>query len=531
MASGEHMRAARWLPLLAAVALCAAGCGRSRLASASQVLITHERAPMQIQLSLPKQRFIAGEAMKVTVTLTNSGAQAIEVPDPALNSNWQPTYTVKGPAYERGFTFSFRSAVFQDSSPNPVGAKPETVSLQPGQARSSLVPIERLIRLVEPGAYTLIATLEWEGWSVQSQPVAFTIERPGLRSCQLAATPGLQDSYNIPVFCLQQDPSGEGEVLVAMFQEHLQTEQIVLSNMEPFATPAAGAETIFSPWMNYSGLGTPSPRAGWQAGARLGVVDFRETEGAQLTLPWVPRIIRPALSPLSGVLDLFLLDEKGTGLSRVRFPAPGQGGEPTRTETVPLPARAVGGRAALSPQGTGDRRYALLIAESGEDVTLILVDAGSGAEAPGLRSVKVKGLRVLPDSEPALRIDGQGQAHGAVLLGGVPEASGAQAVSLVEVVWPAGESGEPSVKVEEVARLDAAPRATAVAYSLTRGAPRREWVLLTADATRLVSSLAPGERRMLRGSPLLPLELLVLKELACLLTLSDAGTPQFIHLF
>lgn len=519
----------RWAGLVLSIVLGAVACGKPAATSAPQDPGADEGTSMRIQIELPKQRFVAGESMNATVKIVNDGSGPIDVPDPQINENWQPTYTVQGPAYEKGYTFSFRSAVFQDPRANPQGVTPVTVALQPRQVHAAHVPIEQLVELLEPGAYTITAELSWGGRSARSAPVPFTIERPRVRSCQSVAAPGIQDPYQIPVFCLQMGDAGDAQVQVATFSQDPQADLVKRTSVDHFAIPGQGATEIFSPWKNYTGIGTPSPRAGWRAGATLGVVDFGERGGMQITLPWTPRLVRPALTPLSAEVDLFVLGNAGSELALVRFPPPALGGSPRTLWTARLPGQALAGRAALSPRGAGDRRHALLVTEPDDGVTLILVDAATGGGTPSLHPVKIEGLHAIAVSEPALAIDDQGRAHGAVVLAREAAPGAPGRISVVDVVWPADRVAAATVDAREVAALSAAPRASAVAYSVSPGALRREWVLLLSGS-RVMSSQAPGEQSELRGEPAVPLDLLVMEEHSYLLTFSKAGTLEMERL-
>ena len=507
---------------------------------------------MLIRLELAKDRFGARESMPGTVTIVNDGDRVLEVPDPESNSNWQPTYTIRGPAFPDGFTFSMRSAVFRDPTPNPPGVEPLTVQLEPGQAHSVCIPLDNLIALTKPGAYTMTANLDWGGRSVQSDPITFRIERPMIRSCRLIARPGLQDTYAIQVFALQ----GEGpaaEIQIASYARDPQTDRIVLQSLNRFAAAGAEAEVIVAPWLNYAGIGTPPPRAAWQAGDTLSVAGYGEDQAQALSLPWTPRVVRPALTPRSAELDLFVLGHDGRTLGLVRFPATGgdddihllrrslSGGEdnsppPPAADEEKLPRLlwqheldlpAVAARAALSPEERGDTRHVLLVTATDEAAELSLVEMGPGEKTPTLRTVRVDRWQPLTPSEPALRVDAQGNAHGSVLLASEPKADGTRSIAVADVQWPITE-GDAQLTVREVAV--AAPVASAVSYSLTKSeSPRRDWVLLTSDGGAL-SSCSPDRIRPLQGRPMTPPDLLAIDEFTYVLTVSEAGTLEFERL-
>lgn len=496
---------------------------------------------MEIRLELSKDRFGARESMHGTVTIVNDGDRPIEVPDPEANSNWQPVYTIEGPSFPDGHTFSMRSAVLKDPTPSPIDVDPMTVSIGPGETYAAVLPFDNLVELTEPGEYFLTATMAWDGRTARSQTVAFRIERPSIRSCRLLASPELQDPTEILAFCLQGEGDGT-EIQIASFFHDPQTDRIVQQSLSRFAPAEGKAEAVIAPWTNFTGIGTPSPRAGFQSGDTLTVIDFGEAAGQSVTLPFTPWVVHPGLTPLDAALDLFVLDADSRELGLVRFPStigetilrigeppPAVAGsdEPSLLWRHPLPGGVVTARAALSPQQGGDRRLALLALSTEDGMEVILADAGTGEQAPTVRAAQVKGLWPLSASEPAFRMDTEGRAFGSVLAASAPDEDGQRSISVVDVIWSATET-DARYEATAIAGPQDPPRVSVVRYSVTPSpAPRRDWLVFTAKGEILSSW---SEARSLGGSPVLPLELLSLAEFTYVLTLTDAGTLEFERL-
>src|ERR1700745_3930932 len=85
-------------------------CASKTPADARTTTKTTGAPRVQIQLQIPNDRFIVGEDIALHVSVTNDAAGDVSIPDPFYRDNWQPTYTITGPASPGGRTFSFRSA-------------------------------------------------------------------------------------------------------------------------------------------------------------------------------------------------------------------------------------------------------------------------------------------------------------------------------------------------------------------------------------------------------------------------------------
>jgi len=471
---------------------------------------------VQIQIELAQDRFVVQESILATIRILNDGSAPIDVPDAASNVNWQPVYTIRGPAFPDGYSFHFRGAALGDRRASPVGVEPDTVRLEAGKSRSVRLAMDQLAPISKPGEYTLSAKLDWNGVAAESKPVSFRIEQPVFRSFQVAAADGLQSSFGIRVFCLVGEAPNPQLYMAAFHESRPGLGEIGLMSLARIAAADPRAETVFAAWTNYQGMGTPAPGAGWQAGPVLGLGVFGSAHSPTVTLPEVPRLVRPALGDVSGDLDLFALGDRGASLSLVHFPA--RGGAPAVVWSQPVPARVVAARAAIAPQSQGSGRFAVLVTGGESAPGLTLVSAGGGG-APAFRSVPLGDLHPLEASEPAIYVGPDGTVHTSALLATGPDARG---LAVVDVAWrPAG---DPSVEIGKAIPLAAGFRAAIAAYSVA-GSRRREWIVLLGDG-RLMSSRAPGVERDPTGKPVAPLDLLPMSSASYLLTLRN-GLLQF----
>jgi hypothetical protein len=557
------MRARTWFALLALLTGLATPIPGATARGKSVHSERTQGAKMKIEAALARQRFASGETIAATVRITNDGTAAVEIPEIHSNQNWQPTYTVTGPAYPQGKTFSFHDAVWGEGVPSD--AKADTAPIAPGQTKQEVIPLDQMVRLVEPGTYTLTADLVWAGAEAHSSPVTFTIEPSAIRSCQIVVGPGMARSTMLSAYCLQGPAAGPSATQVAMFRYNEQHDALARMSLNHHSIPSEGAESLVAPWLGYAqGPGKPSPRPVYQAGSRLAILAFEETGGPGITLPFNPQVVRPALASAKGEQDLFVVDNLGKRLALVRFAREGDPGDEDEAEppaqptpppeepgkkvarklppqpppakpaakrprllwTMSLPASITNGRAALAAPGASESRHAVLVADDPAGTRLLLADAGDGSKVSGISSVNLPALHVRASSEPCLHVDAKGRARAAVILESAPRPDGSLNISLAEVTWEARRA-TPHVEIALLAKLPAAPRAAAVTYSVSARGEHRAWVLITADGELMTG--APGLQR-LQGTPTLPLDLLLTDRFLVLLTLDQFGAPELERL-
>ncbi|HUT35740.1 MAG TPA: hypothetical protein VNE39_19790 [Planctomycetota bacterium] len=473
---------------------------------------------MRIQVTLAQQRFLARASMLATVTIENDGREPLDVPDPGDNTNRQPTYTVEGPSCPGGHTFHARGAVHGDPRASVEGEHPATIRLAPSEAHAAEVSVDQLVKLSKPGRHTLSAALEWGGKVARSQPVEFLVEDAAFTSFQLVTAAGLQEEYPIRLFCLQKGGAA-GEVYVALLNERdPETGLVTLAGLSRLAPADAGAETVFGPWMNCAGFGAPSPRAGWQAGNLLGVADFPGTEVQRIALPTPPLLVRPAVTPATGEMDVFVVNASARSLALLRFPMPQDGGQdaPRSLWAVPLPSAPLAARAAIGPAGRGNARVAVFLVKAPEGLQAVLADAGAGTTAPRLRTVAIEGKHALPASEIAVRVADDGSVHAAAL---VAEDAQATRLCIADATWSPDAAAPGQVSVAAAATTLPGPsRASAVGYSVAPGGPpRRDWAVLLGGS-RILSSASPHEPHTLQGTVVVPIEMLAMSRLTYVLT-------------
>lgn len=526
------MRVNAWSVTTAgAVAALAAllACGKPNPSTGSGATTELSGVPtVQINLKFANNSYVVGEDIGMTVTVINRTPGEVEIPDPFHRDNWQPTYTVTGPAHPEGHTFSFRSVALQDTEPEPEGVDAVMVKLGPGQSLEKEIPLRSWAPLSEAGEYEIVAKLKWKGLAVQSAPTRFRLEKSQVESASVgvdveaAGTPGEWVEW------FHKEPAGQ-RLYAALFQRpHTDVHGYEGFGVQAIFTAGAQATDLLSPWTNYNRQSELAKWRAWREGAVLVGLATAFPTAQRLELGAVPQgIVRPALMAQTGELDIFYITAGKPELALARFPAPKWEGAQTPAKVMwklPIPEKPVAVRCAIAPASAGSERRVLIVTQEAGAVAIHFMNAGSGASAGHWETTRIPNATAMPGAEPGLRVAADGVSHAAILL--ETDAAKRQfAIADLEFGRDGKLTG--SAVVKPLGQLEAAPKAAAAAYVVAQGAGmRRDWVVLLENG-KLVHSGSEGETRELGSAPAVPLQLLPLGAGTYLLTLDANGKPGF----
>lgn len=507
-------------------------CGKPNQSTGSGTTTEPRGVPtVQINLKFANNSYVAGEDIGMTVTVTNRTPGAVEIPDPFHRDNWQPTYTLTGPSYPKGHTFSFRSVALQDTQPEPEGVDAVLVKLGPGQSLEQEIPLRSWAPLGEVGEYEIVAKLNWKGLALQSAPARFRLEKSQVESASVgvdAEAPGTPGEW---VEWFHKEPAGQ-RLYAALFRRpHTDVHGYEAFGVQAIFTAGAQATDLLSPWTNYNRQAELAKWRAWREGsALLGLVTGLPTP-QRLELGAAPQaIVRPALMSRTGELDIFFITAGKPELALARFPEPKWEGAQTPARVVwrlPIPDKPVAARCAIAPESAASQRRVLIVAQEQGAVAVHFMNAADGSSAGHWETARIPNTTAMPGAEPGLRVAEDGVSHAAILLETDPAA---RQFAIADLAFGRDGRLTGSVEVKRLGQLEAAPKAAAAAYVVTQGSQiRRDWVVLLENG-KLVHSGSEGETRQLTATPVLPLQLLPLDAGTYLLTLDANGKPGFMLL-
>jgi hypothetical protein len=489
-----------------------------------------EARKVEIRLSLSKTAYVLSEDISLTVSVINSGSAPIEIPDPFYRDNWQPTYTLLGPAYPEGYTFSFRSAVLKDRTPEPASPA-HLVKLSAGETLQKNVPLTDWVPINTPGNYQISAKLAWKDLASGSNVVEFRVGRSDVLFMSVGVDVGDASTPGDWVEWLHRENQSP-HVYSALFKRpHVDVRGYEPFSVSPVFSAGQDAADILSPWTNYDRQSDVIKWRAWREGAALVALATGFNAAQRLELGAVPRmIVRPALMTSDGLLDIFVTSADGNSLMLGRFPKPNFAGRQAAAAVswrVPVPLPALAGRCALGPESGNSRRHVMLVAQGANSLALFYLNAGDGKNPGVWHTVNIPKGHAIDGSEPGLNVDANGIVNAAVLF---ESDSQAHRLAIVDMRFSPDGNLLAEPRITELGPLPGPPQAATAGYVVSAdGAPRRDWVVLLRNGT-VIHSGNPERPEPLEAAPAIPLELVSLASSAYLLTTDPSGKPGFTQL-
>jgi hypothetical protein len=476
---------------------------------------------MKLELALPKTRYAVGEDVTATLVVENDTGAPVEVPDPFNVYNWEPKYTVVGPAHPGGFVFSLRSAVRKDPNPHPQGVVMALTTILPGARIEGEIPLQQAARLVEPGPYQLVARMAWEGAVTVSPLVQFYLEAPGIVSASLGVDVGTGNTREIWATWVRRSANG-CELGDAMFLENRpDLGEVVRHMVSPVSTVGPTAAGALAPWTNYDRKAKLEFWRLWREGPELLALLAGEPKPVVANLGPMFAPIRPSLMTEDGRLHVFAFETAGRGLSYVRF-EPRAAPHVARTEAVP--GQIIGGGCALPARGQPGGPCCVVLADEGGALSVHVGTVDAAGAFGTFRGARLPRARAIPAMTPAVRLDADGGVH-AVLL--VRDAERPDEILRVDV--RARGAGDVELGRAAVGRMAKEPRSARVVFSAwERPDPRVHWAVLLEDDSVIASALRDATR--LGGTPVKPLEIVALSETAYVLVTEEASGVLLVAL-
>ena len=498
---------------------------------------------MKLELRLHTDRFVVSEAIFVEVIFTNLGTEPRLVPNPGHEVNWQPTFTLQGPAYPKGLTFSARQAVLGDPTQNPAGVSPVLLEVPPGQSVQEQIPLSRWFELTAPGHYRLTADYREGSELVSARPVSFDLDKLTVVAASLGADLGHTSQQDTPADWLHQAPAGRRLYTLAYTEPRTDIEMaaatFALTRSSPNISFLSGvpqaAERVYVPWASYRRSESFHGWHVWSERSRLCALPLLSSLPGCFDLKGgFERVVRPTLLSPSGELDVFLLNFRSSELGLVRFPAAEEGKAPAPRLLwkQAVKGKVMAARASFAP---GGGRRVVVIAQDGESLAVHLVDAGDGSAVPVVHSFAVADGIAVAGSEPGLTTGADGETRVAALFERMDRraASGSRrrSIAIFDARLDAGGKLVGSAAVEDLGLTDALLAGAAVAYPVLEGRPpRRDWMLQTEKKRVYGSSFGRPMVEPSGGAPLLPFEMIALGSVTYYLTKGGDTGPQLVPL-
>jgi hypothetical protein len=448
---------------------------------------------MELELKIDKPQFMVQESLRVEVTMSNGSSAAVIVPEIADARNRALSYQLTGPSFPKGFSFQYARDPEKRMSGDPAMR-----TIGPGAKLSVPIAIEKYWSGWKPGSHTLRAVLSLGVEKIESNVLHFEILQPKVKSAEVLADSEVSVSQPVRAVLLASAGGASHVYQVFLTEPNPSLEKNPETNFSQLFEVPEGATAVAALWADFNRAGEMvSPRYVWLNGQTAAVQEF---QSPPITFDLgKDAVVRPGIMTRDGVA--LLVTWSGAHVNLTRIPRKGTASKAWEL-TLPLPASA--GRAWITSDG---KITAVFVAEHSSRVCMFLVQDGKV-----IANTEVQDSALLPRSEPALSISPDGTIRSTVL---VADPKRQRSISTVEWKWKPGE-GEVAPKRETAVDLAQDAKAAEVIYSFSPGEPRRDWVIL-CGSNILVTGRSPRRPRVLKGTPVLPLQLVPRTEMSYLL--------------
>lgn len=535
-ASAPRLRLAAAAIILALSACRAGETGQSSEAEGAAAeagpssLSPVQRSPeLKIDVQLPKNLYVVGEDIALTVRVTNNGAKPAEIPDPFDTRNPQPVYHVGGTQTRE---FSGWSATKQSpDAPMPEAGDMIKITIGAGESIEEDIPFSDWAHLRAPGEYSVQVALDGPEGTLRSEKVEFKLERLNAEFASLGIDHKIgKDEMNVELL----HTGSEG---VRVYRTLFIEERPDLGEASPVATSlvcdaGAGASQILAPWANYDRMEELHSWRAWVeddaivAHSPMADAPIRVSPGGP-----VQSIIRPAWMNRKGHLDVASIVGEQPELVLTRFTAPASGegdGDGNVVWRHALDRTPVGSRCILASESDGGSLFIAWVTQSGEDVTISLMAAADGEKPGAIQEATIPNAYAVEFSSPGIAVDDDGTVRVAALLMGEGKETNIASedvdvlyLLLAECIFPAGGASTGQATRTHVATLTDPPTSATVSYSSAPGGGQTPFWIAWKTGREFVAGRIGADAATfeLDGAPSVPLDLLALKSSVYLLML------------
>ncbi|MGA7236198.1 MAG: hypothetical protein WBY44_10990 [Bryobacteraceae bacterium] len=297
------------------------GCGCLAALIGAAVAIAQTRPAVKLELSLGRDRFLLGESISVDIRLENTGLRAMDVPMLKSVQNSQPVYRLEGPSYPKGVAFSLRD-IKRTGDPPVSRAKnePSTYRLAAGGDMQTGFDLTKLKPIHEPGEYAISAKIDWNGWSAESAPVKFRVEKAKFLEASLGVDVATASTSTLRAVWIAESPAGRMLGESVFYEDRPDLAAFKLTGTRIIRAIGPAASDGFCPWIDFDRMSAPKFWHGWREGAVLSA--FSDDERAPRIFDMGSKnaqIVRPTLMNRSGELDVLVLGANRKTLRMVRF--------------------------------------------------------------------------------------------------------------------------------------------------------------------------------------------------------------------
>jgi hypothetical protein len=366
-----------------------------------------------------RQNYIIGEEIQLVIQISNKYTHSIEMPDPTKLSSSQPEYTITGPAYPSGKTFSLSSLSLEKGGiKNDLSSIP-TIKIEQDSTWEEILPLSSLISFALPGKYKISSSIKFDTITAESPEFTFNISVLDLQTVNLGlGTRSLEEGEGEGAFI--QKTTDAADLYSFVFKEARpdigETEIISLVNR---CAVGPDAKDIIVPWRNAPFFNEMVRWIIWRDGLALKAINSIILEPVSIALQEEPAyLVKPALKTTDGKVEVLIVskDQKEISLVRINDDDNDTGKSGELIWKIPLPDKPTEISCALASPSLNDARHIAFVVHRANEIEIFYTLYYEASSPPPFRSVKLENTKMLVNAPLTIFVDGEGKVFVSVIV-------------------------------------------------------------------------------------------------------------------
>lgn len=477
------------------------------------------KSMITLKVFAERDRYILTEEIQLTIQITNNSSAPIVLPDPTKIYSQQPEYTITGPDYSSGKTFSLFSLSQEKGNVSENLSNVPTIAIESGSTWEDVVPLSSLLPLTSPGEYTITSSIKCDTISAESPSTNFKISELDVQAIHLGlGTRPLEEGEGEGVFI--QKSNDANYLYSFVFKETRpdigETEIISLVNR---GAVSMNATEVMVPWRNTPYFNEMIRWLIWRDGKNIQALNSIILDPLSFGLEEEPAyLVKPSLKVTGEDVEILAVskDEKNISLIRMKENAnePGKSGE--LVWKFPLPDKPTEISCALSLPSLQNKRHIAFVVHRENEIEIYYTHYIQGSSPAQFQSARLENGKMLVNSPLAVVVDDEGKVFISVI---VVTDEKLHTVALAEAAI--GSNGKPigSIKLKSIGSLPDFLTGGSILYAEKEGKLERRDIVIATESHGLYWSNTDGVLRPVSvdGIPIEPILLCPGKEVSYIL--------------
>ncbi len=466
-----------------------------------------------------RNSYIVSEEIQLVMQITNKTQEAIEIPDPTKIFSRQPEYTIKGPDYPSGKTFSLfslsqeKGKISDDFPVSPI------IVIESDSTWEDTVPLSSLLSIISPGEYTITSSIKLDTTSAESPSTNFKISELDVQAVHLGlGIRPLEEGEGEGVFIQKSDYVNY--LYSFVFKEKRpdisETEIISLVNR---GTVSSNVNEILVPWRNAPFFNEMIRWLIWREGSTIKALNSIILEPLSFELGEEPAyIVKPNLKVTNEAVEVLVIgkDEKNISLIRISDNVNVSGKSGELVWKIQLPDKPTEISCVLSSPNLNNKRHLAFVVHRSNELEIYYTHYNQSSLPAQFQSIKIENSKMLVNSPLAMFVDVDGKILISVIVV-TDEKSHACALAEAEI----GNEGKPTgnIKIRNIGSMPDFLTGGSILYVEKEGRLERRDIVIETENQGLYWSNADGTIRPISvaGKPTKPILLCPGKDVSYIL--------------